>query len=61
MKIGLGRYQVRISVRNRVEQVTAAQTGEREPSGRDLSRLAQAEREYHDTIWKPQSLLDGTR
>jgi len=61
MKIGLGRYQVRISVRNRVEQVTADQTGEGEPSDRDLSRLAQAEREYHDTIWKPQSILDGTR
>ena len=61
MKIGLGRYQVRISVRNRVEQVAADQTGEGEPSDRDLSRLAQAEREYHDTIWKPQSLLDGTR
>ena len=28
---------------------------------RDISRLAQAEREYHDTIWKPGSLLDGTR
>ena len=57
MKIGLGRYQVRISVRDRVEK---DQTGG-DATDRDISRLAQAEREYHDTIWKPESLLDGTR
>jgi len=57
MKIGLGRYQVRISVRDRVEK---DQTGG-DATDRDLSRMAQAEREYHDTLWKPKSLIDGTR
>jgi hypothetical protein len=61
MKIGLGRYQVRISIKDRAGQDQADRTGAEDPSDRDISRLAQAEREYHDTIWKPGSLLDGTR
>jgi hypothetical protein len=61
MKIGLGRYRLRITLKDRIEQGQAGRTGEGDPSDRDISRLAQAEREYHDTIWKPGSLLDGTR
>jgi hypothetical protein len=61
MKIGLGRYQVRITLKDRAGQDQADRTGGGDPTDRDISRLAQAEREYHDSIWKPGSLLDGTR
>ena len=61
MKIGLGRYRLRITLKDRAGQDQAERTGAGDPTDRDISRLAQAEREYHDTIWKPGSLLDGTR
>jgi hypothetical protein len=61
MKIGLGRYRLRITLKDRAGQDQTDRTGGEEPIDRDISLLAQAEREYHDTIWKPGSLLDGTR
>jgi hypothetical protein len=61
MKIGLGRYRLRITLKDRAGQDQADRAGTDDPIDRDISRLAQAEREYHDTIWKPGSLLDGTR
>jgi hypothetical protein len=61
MKIGLGRYRLRIMLKDRSEAIRADHESERELTDRELARLRHAEREYHETLWRPQSILAGPR
>ena len=59
MKIGFGHYQIRIGLENRSDSASNHRGAEEDRTAEDLAILAQAEREYHDTLWKSQSILGG--
>lgn len=61
MKIGLGRYRLRIQIRDQADPDRANQAEDRDLTDSEIARLTHAEREYHDTLWKPQSIIDGVR
>jgi hypothetical protein len=59
MKIGFGRYRLRIALKDRTGSTGADRLRDGDRTDHDLALLAQAEREYHETLWKPQSILNG--
>lgn len=59
MNIGFGRYRLSIALKDRSSIARADQASDGNRTDRDLALLAQAEREYHETLWKPQSILNG--
>ena len=59
MKIGFGRYRLRIALKDRSTGASADRLRDADRTDHDLALLAQAEREYHETLWKPQSILNG--
>lgn len=56
MEFRIGRYRLRIAIADRSGD-SAGTVIDGERSDRDLALLAQAEREYRDTLWREQSLL----
>lgn len=58
MKLGIGRYRLRIGLQRRCEPADIDRVIDGDRTDRDLAQLAQAEREYHDTLWKTQSILN---
>ena len=59
MKIGFGRYRLSIALKDRSTGGRADRVMTEDRTAQDLAQLAQAEREYHETLWKPQSILNG--
>lgn len=59
MKIGFGRYRLQIALKDRSSSAGADRVMNEDRTAQDLALLAQAEREYHETLWKPQSILNG--
>lgn len=56
MEIRIGRYRVQIG-RAGQKEAPPDRMIDGERTDRDLALLAQAEREYRDTLWRAQSLL----
>ena len=61
MEIELGRYRLRVALKSRIAPVCPDRVMDGDRTDRDLALLAQAEREYRETAWKSQSILNGTR
>jgi hypothetical protein len=61
MKLGLGRYRLQITLAPRSTNPCPDRLMDGERTDRDLALLAQAEREFNDTLWKSQTLLGGAR
>ena len=61
MKLALGRFQLRIALAPRSTNPCPDRVMDGDRTDRDLALLAQAEREFNDTLWKSQSLLNGAR
>jgi hypothetical protein len=61
MKLALGRYRLKIALKPRSTNACPDRVMDGERTDRDLALLAQAEREFNETLWKSQSLLSGAR
>jgi hypothetical protein len=61
MELGFGRYRVRIKLGPRTSKICTDRVMDGDRTDRDLAILAQAEREYNETLWKSQSILNGSR
>lgn len=59
MNIGFGRYRIHIALKQRPSGARADRLQDADRTAQDLAVLAQAEREFHETLWKPQSILGG--
>ena len=59
MNIGIGRFRLRIALNERSSTARAERNMDSERTDQDLALLAQAEREFHETLWRPQSILNG--
>ena len=61
MELEVGRYRFRIALKPRSKIACPDRLMDGERTDRDLAILAQAEREFNETLWKSQSILNGVR
>ena len=61
MNIGFGTYRLRIGPGQRSGAPCTDRLMDADRTDRDLALLAQAEREYRDTVWRQSSILAGER
>jgi len=61
MELGVGWYRFRIELKPRLTNACPDRLMDGERTDRDLAILAQAEREFNETLWKSQSILNGIR
>ncbi|MDQ2683376.1 MAG: hypothetical protein M3Y37_07600 [Chloroflexota bacterium] len=60
MELRFGRYRLKLELAPRASAPCPEHVMDRDLTNRDLALLAQAEREYRDTLWAEQSIL-GSR
>ncbi len=60
MELRFGRYRLKLGLEPRSSAPCPDHVMDGELTNRDLALLAQAEREYRDTLWAEQSIL-GSR